>query len=82
MGLTAPAFDRWIKAAKAGQSVVYHRGFLARDTTDMSLPRDRRWEIGATAGTAWKAYEAGQVSLVQRHLGGGVYDYIAQRRAA
>lgn len=56
----------WAATAKAGESAVYHNGFLARDDT----------RIGVCAmALGWSE----MVCLVQKKVCDGVYTYIAQR---
>lgn len=64
---------RWIKNAKRGEQLVYHRGFLLRDRQNAMSAHDYKG-IGMTL---WAAYLRGQVTLAQRRIGEGCYEYIA-----
>ncbi len=71
---------------------VYHTGFLAVDRErpaghrlrgrdcfcDLCL---RAIEVGHAGDAAWRAYQSGYVTLVQRRVEPGVYQYIARPRA-
>lgn len=82
-------FVPWTKIAPKGSSIVYHRGDLASDAHDCgdgspsSVMRQRA--AASVRKAAWEAYEAGDVSLVQRAIperGGGLrsFEYIAVKR--
>lgn len=69
-------------------SDVYHTGYLAndRERPHRRKGRDctcekcaRAAEVGAAADAMWRAYGRGDVALVQRRVGPGIFDYIAQR---
>jgi hypothetical protein len=62
-----------IEAAKRGQWIMYHVGFLFSDRT-----KGRR--LNSTAGEAWAQYELGTVVLVQRRLGDMQYEYYVVKR--
>lgn len=61
-----------------GQSVIYHTGMLAKDR---EFPSADYLRVRETQRAAMEAYERGQVTLVQRRLKDGVYEYIAVRLA-
>jgi|SRR5579864_1392117 len=67
---SAQQFADWLASSPGGDSVVYHRGFLARD-----IP----WDTGlaALAHDVWEAAVKGQVYLTQGSLGEGQWAYIA-----
>lgn len=71
--MTADAFAAWCDAAQPGESVVYHVGLLMLDRAEGRVP------LGL-AGLAMRCAGNGVVSLVQRRLESGRYQYIAQRR--
>jgi hypothetical protein len=64
--------DAWAKAAKPGEWMIYHRGFLMADRAD--------WPVDQIAKAAWRNYEAGLVLLVQQRVCEMVYDYIAVKQ--
>jgi hypothetical protein len=73
--LTEDDFCHWIGEAAPGDTLEYHRGFLAIDrfVTD----RDGRKVLAALAQRAHWAAERGLVFLVQRRLRPGGYSYLA-----
>lgn len=71
--MTGDTFRSLIYSLKRGQKLVYHVGSLMADRQ-----RPRQGEtIRSTAMAAWKAYEMGKVTLVQRYLSPSRYEYIA-----
>lgn len=64
---------------------VYHVGFLA---VDRERPHSRNncrcdlcqraREVATTADERWRAFKRGDATLVQRRLGPGKFEYIAQ----
>lgn len=66
----------WVARARKGQWFTYHVGFLMVDR--------HRNKIGDAvrqiADAAWRAYERGDVVLVQRKLGERLYEYRMRRR--
>jgi hypothetical protein len=79
--MKANEFLRWATSARRGSNVVYHRGFLASDC-DMSFGAASRHEQQlnrAIRRVAMTLARAGIVELVQRRLGEGLYEYVAQR---
>lgn len=69
---TTPTPTRWAASAKPGDVCTYHEGDLASDRAgDPALD---------LAATAWLALaDAGQVRLLQRRVGPGVWVYEARR---
>ena len=67
---TAADFNLALAEATNGDKVTYHTGDLRSDRKRFAAIR----EIGAAA---WKAYENGHCTLVQRRLELGRYEYIA-----
>lgn len=59
-----------IEQSPPGQWIMYHVGFLYEDRT-----KNRR--LNSVATEAWKQYESGRVTLVQRRLGDHIYEYHA-----
>lgn len=71
----------WWHSVIPGDVAVYHRGLLMFDRDQAAskmLPHDRL-EMIETANLAWRMYEAGQVTLVQRRAGGDM-EYLAIKR--
>ena len=94
-GQTWPTIGRfkfWLGADTSGQdrTFTYHFGMLAKDRgmfvsfETPSFLTGVKWvvceEVEALAAAAWKAYEDGQVVLVQRRHQDMWYEYIAIRR--
>lgn len=75
-------FCVWLGQARAKDTFIYHRGFLALDTSDVSrrLPAADRLELCRLAKRARWAAEQGLVHLVQRRHGDGEFAYIAVAR--
>jgi hypothetical protein len=82
--LTDAALCAWIGHAGPGDSIVYHRGALARQLCPQLgfLPAEERTALARLAGRARKLAEAGLAHLVQRRRGYEDYEYIivARRR--
>lgn len=83
VSVTEIAFCAWVAQAGPGDRLEYHRGFLGIDTGSVisTLPEDERRRLGALAGAAHRAFEAGLVHLVQRRLGPDRFAYFAIARA-
>jgi hypothetical protein len=75
-------FCVWLGQARAKDTFIYHRGFLALDTSDLSrrLPSADRLELCRLAKRARWAEEQGLVHLVQRRHGAGDFAYLAVAR--
>lgn len=75
-------FCIWLETAKAGQTIEYHRGFLAEDANPhfSQLPEAQRIDLTRLAGRAYRAAEQRLVHLVQRRLVSGSFSYLAIRR--
>jgi hypothetical protein len=75
---------RWLGAARPGDRLCYHRGFLAVDCdpTTSSLRGEDRAELRRLAQRALFAAETGLADLVQRRNGPGDFSYliVARRR--
>jgi len=69
----------WAARAVAGDVIEYHRGHLAEDRnpTTSRLPEAACARVDRIADTALAMEAAGQVLLMQRRLGDGVFDYLA-----
>jgi hypothetical protein len=72
----------WIAQASPGDTLEYHRGFLALDASiDGQTPEsDARRELARVARIAWRAAEQGLVHLVQRRNGPDDFTYLAIAR--
>lgn len=80
--LTEASFCAWLGAAAPGDTIIYHRGALARDTCAHLhiLAPDERVRVARLAGRALKLSEAGLVHLVQRRRGVEDFEYLAIAR--
>jgi hypothetical protein len=66
-------FSTYIRPAP-GKSYVYHLGLLG---ADRQIPGPGRASADKSAEAAWQDYESGYVTLTQRKLSDGIYEYIA-----
>ena len=77
-------FYGWLGGvAKPGDAYEYYRGYLARDREPYLrgvAPNDRQKEIDALGSGVYRAWELGQVTLVQKRYGLRCYGYLAIRR--
>jgi hypothetical protein len=87
-GSDGPALDEiglsaWIAQAELGETLVYHRGFLAVDTfgSASNLSPERRSALRRTADAALRAAEQDLVHLVQARIGPDQFAYIAIARS-
>lgn len=80
--IDAIQFCAWIAQASPGDTIEYHRGFLALDaSTDGQTPKsDARRELARVARIVWRAAENGLVHLVQSRNGPDDYSYLAIAR--
>jgi hypothetical protein len=80
--LTAIDFLGWLGQAEPGDTIEYHRGFLALDTMRHGSPLSEsdRSELTRTAGIASWAFAQGFVHLMQRRLGEDAFSYLAIAR--
>ena len=86
-GAVGPALDEiglsaWIAQAEPGETLVYHRGFLAVDTFGSASPlsHERRSAQRRTADATLRAAEQDLVHLVQARIGPDQFAYIAIAR--
>ena len=86
-GASGPEIDEialaaWIAQAEPGDSLVYHRGFLAVDATSVisKLSAERQRTLQLVAAAARRAAEQNLVHLVQSRLGPDAFAYIAVAR--
>jgi len=79
---TVTVFRAWLRRAQPGEAALYHRGYLARDTSFFGrhLTYVERRKIAALADAARQAAAQGQVHLVQRRHGPGDFSYLAIAR--
>ena len=82
--LTEASLFTWLGAAAPGDSIIYHRGALARQVCPQlqCLPEQERTALQHLAARAWKLAELGLADIVQRRHGYEDYAYIlvARRR--
>jgi hypothetical protein len=82
LGLTEIDLCGWLGQTSPGDSIEYHRGFLAVDIIPHGsrLPEKDRLELGRIARRAWWASERGLAHLIQRRHGPDDYSYIIVAR--
>ena len=80
--LNEVSFCAWVAQAEPGETLVYHRGFLAVDTFGAASPLspERRSALRRTANAALRAAEQDLVHLVQARIGPDQFAYIAVAR--
>jgi hypothetical protein len=82
--VTEAALCRWLGAAAPGDTIVYHRGALARQLCPLvgGLAPEQRTTLARLASRAWKLAAAGLADLVQRRHGFEDFEYliVARRR--
>ena len=80
--LTETMLCAWYGSAVPGNSIVYHRGFLAIDVAPLTfkLPDAERRTLLRVAQRALQLAEDGLVHLVQRRVGEGEFTYVAIAR--
>lgn len=71
---SAEEFDDWLADRTAGRACVYHVGYLAKDAMFGTKARN----VGMMARLA---SDHGLVHLVQQHVEGSTYRYVAVRSA-
>jgi hypothetical protein len=76
------AFCAWVAQAAPGETLVYHRGFLAVDATGVvsKLLSDQQRGLRLVAAAALRAAEQDLVHLVQARIGPDQFAYIAVAR--
>jgi uncharacterized protein YfaQ (DUF2300 family) len=81
-GLDEVGLCAWIAQAEPGETLIYHRGFLAVDATAIlsKLPADRQRALRQVAAAALRAAEQNLVHLVQARIGPDQFAYIAVAR--
>jgi hypothetical protein len=72
-------FCAWIAQAEAGETLVYHQGFLVVDADPVisKLSAEQRLALRALASAAFRAEEQGLVHLVQQRMATNRFAYIA-----
>ena len=80
--LTEIELSGWLGQAAPGDSIEYHRGFLALDRSRAGgrLREQDAIELSRVAHHAWQAAELGLVHLVQRRNGPDDYSYLLVAR--
>ncbi|MCA8882121.1 MAG: hypothetical protein KDA73_19685 [Rhodobacteraceae bacterium] len=78
--LTEIAFCSWVAQALPGDTLAYHRGFLALDREGGRLGEAETLRLRRLADRARWAAETGLVHLVQRRLGPERFVYLAIAR--
>lgn len=89
---TPEELRHWVKYARAGSTVIYHRGHLQQDRWQFDFrsalsPHSShsgyvsREPFNEIARVAYAAYQSGQLALFQRKTGANSYLYYALRRA-
>ena len=75
-------FLGWLGQAQQGDSLEYHRGFLALDTLrdGSRFAENERLELSRVARRAWWASEQNLIHLAQRRWGKDDYSYLAIAR--
>lgn len=77
-------FYAWLGGgAKPGDTFEYYRGYLAQDREPVMRgleATDRQQEVSALGDGVYRAWEMGQVALVQKKFAIRDYGYLAQRR--
>ena len=81
-GLDEVGLCAWIAQAEPGETLIYHRGFLAVDAAAVlsNLPADRQCALRQVAAAALRAAEQNLVHLVQARIGPDQFAYIAVAR--
>lgn len=74
--LTYASTQEHILTMEKGQTLIYHVGLLMHDRQAGPCFQT----IHGVALAAWEAFEQGKVTLVQRKMGIGHYQYLAIRR--
>ncbi len=76
--VTEQLLVQWLASADPGDQLVYHRGFLAIDTslTASTLPPSRRAMLRQVASRALDMSDRGLVRAVQRRNGEGDFTYL------
>jgi hypothetical protein len=78
--MTDTAFCTWVGQAAPGDTLEYHRGFLAFDLGIGVLAAPEQKTLRQLARRAACAFEAGLVHLVQRRKGLSEFSYLAIKR--
>ena len=73
-------FASWCNTAKTGDSIIYHKGYLAKDRGPLTVPAKKQSDLSWVAAHALAESDAGKLALTQRRNGDFDYDYIATKR--
>jgi hypothetical protein len=79
LAVTRQEFEVWLKQARPGDRLVYHRGYLAVDRARGSGPlsESARRELVLVGNLALALAEQGKAHLVQQRTGPDAFSYIA-----
>jgi hypothetical protein len=78
--ISATEFQEWLVAARPGQRIAYAKGALAASIhTALQAEHPDAQKLRALQEATWRAGAKGQVSLVQRRLKPGGFEYLAER---
>lgn len=82
LAVSENAFVDWLFTPDGGDRIVYHRGFLARDTDKIQgrMQEPERLELLQLARRAMSNSDKGVLCLVQKRHGFEDYSYIAVKR--
>jgi hypothetical protein len=69
---TSAEFTAWLASTPGGDTIIYHTGFLARDTAS-----GQDTALMVLANTVWEAAVAGRVYLTQGKMGDSAWAYMA-----
>ncbi|MCB1489269.1 MAG: hypothetical protein KDJ88_17660 [Bauldia sp.] len=78
--LSDAEFCFWVGEALPGDTLEYHRGFIAVDVGSGNLSTPEQKALRKLVRSAAWASEAGLVHLVQRRRGPGDFSYLAVKR--
>lgn len=80
---TELSLEYWVQKSRKGEKAVYYDGFLMMDRqrylSHGGLPENQPEKL-KVAKLAWKLYNDGMVTLVQKKKDSYSYDYIAIKR--
>jgi len=84
LSIDAAGLRRWLDEAEPGDSLTYHRGFIALDVVPHGsrLSEESRVELVRLVSLARTASDLKRAHLVQQRHGDGDYSYLLVRRAA
>lgn len=80
--ITPQDVEDFVVTAMTGDTLVYHRGYLAADRADMTTCRPKTQQqkhVNLLGDLAWAHRARGEVALVQKRHGPRDYEYRMQR---